>query len=106
MFNVCLLNFYQDGTQRIGWHCNWEEIGRDTPIMSILLGARRDFYIWSKTVPRNCTTIAMTNGLLTMMEDSCQHHYLHSIPKQAQVTEGWINLTFWCKPSHDTTCRE
>ena len=48
-FNVCLLNYYQNGTQRIGWHSDREEPGRSTPIASISLGVPRQFLIRSKT---------------------------------------------------------
>jgi 2OG-Fe(II) oxygenase superfamily len=45
LFNVCLLNFYENGEQAIGWHSDREEIGRTTPIASISLGAPRQFHI-------------------------------------------------------------
>ena len=100
-FNVCLLNFYQDGHQRIGWHCDREEIGRTTPIISLSFGAEREFHIRSQTVPTDRTIVNLTHGSLILMDNICQHTYLHSIPHQPSVTTGRINLTFRCK--HETT---
>ena len=100
-FNVCLLNFYEDGQQRLGWHSDREEIGRDTPIASVSLGVPRSFLIRSKTNGvQDRASLSLQSGSLVIMENVCQHKYLHSVPKEADVTEGRINLTFRCK---DTT---
>jgi len=97
-FNVCLLNYYENGQQRIGFHSDREELGRSTPIASISLGATRQFLIRSKTDGVNDrTSISMTNGSLIIMENKCQLDYLHSVPKEGNVTTGRINLTFRCK---------
>ena len=97
-FNVCLLNFYEDGNQRIGWHCDREEIGRTTPIASISLGAPRQFQIRAKEHSAlDKATIDMEHGSLIIMENVCQERYLHCVPKQSEVTQGRINLTFRCK---------
>ncbi|CAB9511184.1 ketoglutarate-dependent dioxygenase alkB homolog 3 [Seminavis robusta] len=95
-FNVCLLNFYENGSQRIGWHCDREEIGRSTPIASISLGATRQFQVRAKQGLERLT-IDLTHGSLTIMENICQMQYLHCLPKMNHVTEGRINLTFRCK---------
>mmetsp|Transcript_5192 Transcript_5192/g.10677 ORF Transcript_5192/g.10677 Transcript_5192/m.10677 type:complete len:734 (-) Transcript_5192:8-2209(-) len=97
-FNVCLLNFYETGDQRIGWHSDREEIGRDTPIASVSLGATRTFLIRSKNDGvRDRASVTMTNGSMIVMENVCQHEYVHSVPKETSVETGRINLTFRCK---------
>lgn len=97
-FNICLLNYYQNGTQRIGWHSDREEIGRSTPIASISLGCTRKFLIRSKTDGvRDRSSVEMTNGSIILMENICQYKYLHSVPKESDVEGGRINLTFRCK---------
>jgi 2OG-Fe(II) oxygenase superfamily len=97
-FNVCLLNFYENGQQRIGWHSDREEIGRDTPVASISLGATRSFCIRAKQDGfRDQYKLELISGSMVIMESICQNLYLHSVPKQAEVTEGRINLTFRCK---------
>jgi len=96
--NVCLLNFYEDGQQRIGWHSDREEIGRTTPIISVSLGTTRQFLIRSQTNGRtDRCSLTLSSGSLTMMTPECQLHYLHSVPKESNVSEGRINLTFRCK---------
>mmetsp|Transcript_23002 Transcript_23002/g.46540 ORF Transcript_23002/g.46540 Transcript_23002/m.46540 type:complete len:735 (+) Transcript_23002:83-2287(+) len=106
-FNVCLLNYYQDGQQRIGWHSDREEVGRTTPIASLSLGATRQFLIRSKTDGvRDRCSIDMTNGSIVVMENECQLKYLHSVPRESDVREGRINLTFRCKREDETTSGE
>tara|TARA_B100000780_G_scaffold221487_1_gene160566 strand:- start:1959 stop:3473 length:1515 start_codon:yes stop_codon:yes gene_type:complete len=103
-FNVCLLNMYENGQQAIGWHADREEIGRSTPIASISLGAARRFLIKSKTGSKNDSSeIKLEHGSLTIMENICQHEYLHSVPKEKNVTKGRINLTFRCKLEGENT---
>lgn len=97
-FNICLLNYYQNGTQRIGWHSDREEIGRSTPIASISLGCTRKFLLRSKTNGMHDRySVNMTHGSLIIMENVCQYKYLHSVPKESEVREGRINVTFRCK---------
>jgi 23S rRNA G2445 N2-methylase RlmL/alkylated DNA repair dioxygenase AlkB len=97
-FNVCLLNFYEDGQQRIGWHADREEIGRTTPIASVSLGAPRKFLVRSQNDGRrDRASLQLQSGSLVVMEPLCQIQYLHSVPKESEVLEGRINLTFRCK---------
>ena len=106
-FNVCLLNYYQDGSQAIGWHSDREEIGRTTPIASISLGAVRSFCVRSKhDGMRDRAKIELQDGSLVVMENICQEEYLHCVPRQSDVTEGRINLTFRCKEEGLTTAGE
>ena len=111
-FNVCLLNFYENGMHRIGWHADREEIGRSTPIASISLGAHRRFDIRSKKQNyRNATVgsrqsdsdsaqVILENGSICVMDNICQHQYVHAIPRDPDLLEGRINLTFRCKTDH------
>lgn len=101
-FNVCLLNYYQNGQQRIGFHSDREEIGRTTPVISISLGTSRTFYIRAKSnAVQDRTTILLQSGSLLCMENTCQQYYVHAIPKESHIMTGRINLTFRCKV-HET----
>jgi len=44
--NECLVSYYPDGAAHVGWH---RDGGRDpgTPIVSVSLGERRSFDLWS-----------------------------------------------------------
>lgn len=97
-FNVCLLNYYENGQQRIGWHSDREEKGRTTPIASVSLGTPRQFHIRNKTSgPQDRAAFDMPNGSMVIMENVCQDLYLHSVPRQSSIETGRINLTFRCK---------
>lgn len=103
-FNVCLLNYYENGQQRIGWHSDREEIGRTTPIASVSLGTPRQFLLRSKeNGVGDRASLELENGSLVIMENACQMQYLHSVPKQSDVLTGRINLTFRCKTKGDFT---
>ena len=103
-FNVCLLNYYENGLQRIGWHSDREEIGRTTPIASVSLGTPRQFLLRSKENGiTDRANLDLQNGSLVIMENACQMQYLHSVPKQSDVLTGRINLTFRCKSEGDFT---
>ena len=106
-FNTCLLNFYEDGQQRIGWHADREEIGRTTPIASVSLGATRQFLLRHKLHgATDRASLALESGSVVFMENLCQMEYLHSVPKESDVTEGRINLTFRCKQPGEHTAGE
>lgn len=101
-FNVCLLNFYEDGKQRIGYHYDREEIGRSTPIASVSLGAPRTFNIKSKIVPRGQdgpekASLKLANGSMLLMENICQHLYVHELHNTLDADASRVNLTFRCK---------
>jgi alkylated DNA repair dioxygenase AlkB len=97
-FNVCLLNYYENGLQRIGFHSDREEMGRTTPVVSISFGTPRTFYIRAKSNSLyDRTTILLQSGSLLCMENQCQQYYVHAIPKENHITTGRINLTFRCK---------
>ena len=105
-FNVCLLNMYENGQQAIGWHADREEIGRTTPIASISLGTARQFLMKHKSNKDDTASFKMTNGSLTIMDNICQHEYLHSVPKEPKITTSRINLTFRCKKKGEHTSGE
>jgi hypothetical protein len=68
------------------------------PIMSILLGSTRKFLIRSRTDGiRDQHSVKMTNDSAIFIENSCQHQYLHLVPREMEVLGGRINLTFHCK---------
>ena len=94
VFNSCLLNFYADGTQGMGWHSDDEKmLGRDPTIASVSLGAARRFCFKHRVTGVKTETL-LDHGSLLVMSGSTQHHWLHSLPKAARVTHPRINLTF------------
>jgi alkylated DNA repair dioxygenase AlkB len=93
--NSCLINYYRNGDDYIGWHSDDELQSYTThPIYSVSLGATRDFEIKKKSTGA-VTRITLTNGsLLAMYGKLFQLEYQHRVPKSSTTYDGRINLTF------------
>lgn len=93
-FNSCLINYYPNGSDGMGYHQDNEtELGTNPIIASLSLGAARKFSL--KHI-EDKTTIQTTlpDGSLLVMGGACQHNWKHALPKTKKVTEARINLTF------------
>jgi len=93
-FNSCLLNFYHDGDDGMGWHSDDEkELDQNSPIASLSLGAQRKFSFRHKvdkiTIPLN-----LENGSVLMMHSPTQQFWRHALLKTKTVSTPRINLTF------------
>ena len=93
-FNSCLLNFYHDGDDGMGWHSDDEkELDPNSPIASLSLGAQRKFSFRHKvdkiTIPHN-----LENGSVLMMHSPTQQFWRHALLKTKTVSTPRINLTF------------
>jgi alkylated DNA repair dioxygenase AlkB len=93
-FNSLLLNYYRDGQDRIGWHTDAEpELGLNPIVPSVSLGATRRFLLRHKRT-REQRVFDMPHGSLLLMGGTCQHYWLHSLPKTRSPAGERINLTF------------
>ena len=93
-FNSCLLNLYHDGDEGMAWHSDDEaELGKNTTIASVSLGATRKFSFKHK-VNGQTVSLLLENGSLLVMKGATQSHWLHSLPKTKTVKHPRINLTF------------
>uniref|UniRef100_UPI001681891B alpha-ketoglutarate-dependent dioxygenase AlkB n=2 Tax=Pseudoalteromonas sp. S16_S37 TaxID=2720228 RepID=UPI001681891B len=93
-FNALLANWYRNGQDKMGWHSDDEaELGAKPCIVSISLGATRKFKIKHKTTQQQYDIMLQSGSCLVMHGDS-QRDYQHSLPMQAKVSSGRINLTF------------
>jgi alkylated DNA repair dioxygenase AlkB len=94
-FNCVLLNFYSDGSDKMGWHSDDEkELGPNPSIASVSFGATRRFDFKHKTEANTKFSIHLESGSLLLMQGDMQHHWLHQIPTQKRIQEPRINLTF------------
>ena len=94
-FNCVLLNFYRDGSDKMGWHSDDEkELGPNPSIASVSFGATRRFDFKHKNEAHNKFSIHLESGSLLLMQGDMQHHWLHQIPAQKRIQEPRINLTF------------
>jgi alkylated DNA repair dioxygenase AlkB len=93
-FNSCLLNYYRDGNDSMGWHQdNEKELGENPIIASVSFGGQRVFKL--KHIDLEIKKdIVLTNGSLLIMAGSTQHFYKHAILKTKKSVLPRINLTF------------
>ncbi len=93
-FNSCLLNLYPTGQEGMGWHKDNEpELGANPTVVSISLGAERNFKIKhdSKKLERS---ILLESGSALIMKNEFQHFWKHSLPKTKKQISTRLNLTF------------
>lgn len=94
-YNSVLLNFYRDGNDSVGLHAdNEKELGKDPNIASVSLGATRSFILVRNGTSENKLEYKLSHGSLLIMSGTTQAHWKHMIPKEPELTEGRINLTF------------
>ncbi len=93
-FNSCLLNLYHSGEEGMSWHSDDErELGKNTTIASLSLGAQRKFVFKHKETKEK-VEVVLENGSLLVMKGRTQTHWLHALPKSKKVRQARINLTF------------
>eukprot|EP00930_Biecheleria_cincta_P015609 TRINITY_DN12958_c0_g1_i3.p1 TRINITY_DN12958_c0_g1~~TRINITY_DN12958_c0_g1_i3.p1 ORF type:complete len:746 (+),score=150.22 TRINITY_DN12958_c0_g1_i3:41-2278(+) len=113
--NSANLNLYRDGRQAVGWHADDESLfrGKDTdcPVVSISLGAAREFWIalkkGSDPDARSIVEVDLTDGDMLTMEGRLQRHCLHMVPKgnpREPIREERINITFRWIRDHRHHC--
>jgi alkylated DNA repair dioxygenase AlkB len=94
-FTSVLLNLYNDGNDKMGWHADDEkELGVNPTIASLSIGATRRFDIKHKYHRELQYKFELTSGSLLVMRGALQHHWVHQIPVQKKVVNPRINLTF------------
>jgi alkylated DNA repair dioxygenase AlkB len=93
-FNSCLLNYYHNGEEGMGWHSDDEKsLEEPIHIASFSLGARRRFDFRNKNTKEK-ESIWLDNGSLLLMKHPNQQLFQHSLPKSKKIKEARINLTF------------
>lgn len=90
----CLLNLYQDGSSRMGFHSDaTDNLDVSTGIAIISLGSTRTMVFRRKDDRSIRSEIALTNGSLLVMSAAMQRDWEHSI-KQTDAVGGRISATF------------
>lgn len=95
-FNHVLLNRYRDGSDSIGLHADDEpELDLDPTVATLSLGATRRFVLKPRR-PRlgPSRSLELHHGDLLVMGGTCQRHYVHGVPRQAEGAGERISLTF------------
>ena len=95
-FNGCLLNYYRNGLDHMGWHSDNEDaLDKSKPIASLSIGTSRDFFLKHRSRSFK-EKIELKDGDLLVMYPPCQENWVHSIPVRRRVFSHRINLTFRC----------
>ena len=93
-FNSCLLNFYHDGDDGMGWHSDDErELDQHSPIASLSLGAMRKFSFKHKE-DKSSVSLHLENGSVLIMHSPTQQFWKHALLKTKTVNTPRMNLTF------------
>tara|TARA_R110002167_G_scaffold320377_1_gene526224 strand:- start:1899 stop:2480 length:582 start_codon:yes stop_codon:yes gene_type:complete len=93
-FNSCLLNYYLDGSEGMGWHSDNEAMMKQhATIASISLGATRTFLFRHKH-SKEQHAIELENGSLLLMKGQTQDYWKHQLPVRKRIKMPRINLTF------------
>ncbi len=93
-FNSLLLNRYRAGSDSMGYHADDEpELGVNPVIASVSFGAVRRFVLKHKKTGERLR-YDLAHGSLLIMAGTCQHHWIHAVPKTKAELSERINLTF------------
>lgn len=93
-FNACLANLYCNGQDSNGWHAdNEKELGRNPIIASVSFGATRRFDLKHQSTKEKLS-FQLASGSLLVMGGEMQHFWKHQIPKQKNINDPRVNLTF------------
>lgn len=96
--NYVLINKYRDGKDEVGPH--HDKNTRGTTVLSVSLGAVRDFCIQADADKSEKYRVTLASGSLLTMEGEMQRHYKHSLPKCAAVQTWRYNLTMRYMPTN------
>ena len=93
-FNSCLLNWYHNGTEAMGWHRdNERELVADGVIASISFGESRIFrFKHIKTT--DIYSITLESGSVLIMRGAVHESWRHELRKAPSQENGRINITF------------
>ncbi|HCI01866.1 MAG TPA: alpha-ketoglutarate-dependent dioxygenase AlkB, partial [Oceanospirillaceae bacterium] len=93
-FNACLANFYHDGNDAMGYHCdNEKDLQPEAAIASLSLGAPRRFCFKHRGTKAK-VELTLAHGSLLVMQGDTQKHWLHALPVAKKVDQSRVNLTF------------
>lgn len=91
-YNAVLANLYRNGNDSVGLHADAEpEMG--PVIASLSLGAKRLFRLKGRDAGVAFAE-RLPHGSLLIMAGATQKNFKHEVPKEPDITEPRINLTF------------
>ena len=95
VFNVCLLNYYRDGKDHMGWHRdNERSLGQVPVIASLSFGGTRIFQFRKYEEKMPVISLELDHGSLVLMKGETQKYWEHRVTKTTLPVGPRINLTF------------
>ena len=92
--NNCLINFYQDGQSKMGFHSDQTDIlERETGVVIVSVGETRILRFRSIENNEVRKDYELPSGSLIYMTQEVQHKWQHAIPR-ANTVNGRMSLTF------------
>lgn len=92
--NNCLINFYENGQARMGWHSDQTDIlYPQTGVAIVSLGSERILKFRKISDPEMTKEYLLASGSLLYMTQSVQKEWQHAIPKFA-TDQARMSLTF------------
>lgn len=95
LFNECLLNYYRDGNDYMGWHRdNAHALGEYPVIVTVSFGATRIFQFrdYKEKVP--VVSLELEHGSVLLVKKQTQEFWEQRLPKTTLPVMPRINLTF------------
>lgn len=96
--NSCNVNVYEDNRGEVGWHSDdevmFQGLAGDTRILSLSLGAARDFCWRLQGTTETLGSCSLGNGDIMTMEGLFQKHFKHAVPESSIPAGKRINMTF------------
>ena len=94
-FNVCLLNYYRDGKDYMGWHRDNEHaLGEYPVIVTVSFGSTRIFQFRDYKEKMPVVSLELDHGSVLLMKRQTQEYWEHRVPKTTLPVGPRINLTF------------
>ncbi|MFW1857687.1 alpha-ketoglutarate-dependent dioxygenase AlkB [Acinetobacter defluvii] len=92
--NNCLINYYENGQARMGWHSDQTDIlANETGVVIVSLGSERTLKFRRINEPEITKEYLLASGSLIYMTQVVQHEWQHCIPK-SDSDFARMSLTF------------
>jgi len=97
-FNAVSLNYYRDGSDSVAWHSDHDEdLVADPCVALVSLGATREMWLRTKSIPRKQLRCVLEPGSILSMSGDVQSYWEHHIPKVHRPTSARISVALRTK---------
>ena len=93
-FDSCLVNLYRDGSDAVAWHADTvRKVLTDPLVATVSLGACRSFLLRPAAGGPVARRYAPGGGDLVVMGGSCQHDWVHTVPRERSASGARMSIT-------------